>query len=128
MPIYIYEHPETGEHIEVLQSMKEEHTYKDEEGVEWRRVFLSSELNTTGNIDPWNKNDFMNKTAGDSGSMGDLMDRSKDLSEMRAQQNGGVDPVQQKYFEDYKKRRGGKAHPSQKKKTIENKNFKIDFD
>ena len=64
MPIYIYETPrKQGKHIEVLQSMKEEHTYKDEEGVEWRRVFFKLRTKTqTGKYRPLEtKNDFMNK-------------------------------------------------------------------
>tara|TARA_Y100001937_G_scaffold128734_1_gene207401 strand:+ start:717 stop:1103 length:387 start_codon:yes stop_codon:yes gene_type:complete len=128
MPVYIYEHPETGEQVEVVQAMNDEHVYVDQDGVKWKRVFVASQLNTTGNIDPWNKNDFMNKTANDSGNMGDLIDRSRDLSEQRASQNGGVDPVKEKYFKDYAKKRGGKEHPSKKKKTFENKNVKISFD
>jgi hypothetical protein len=89
---------------------------------------VSSQLNTTGNIDPWNKNDFMNKTAMDTGNIADLIDRSEELSHKRAAESGGVDPVKEKYLKQYSKRRGGKGHPSEKKKTFENKDVKIDFD
>ena len=129
MPVYVYQHPNSGEEIEVVQGMNEEHIYVDEHGTEWNRVFFPSELNTTGNIDPWNKNDFMNKTAADGGNLGDLMDRSKELSSRRASENGGIDPVKEKYFKDYAKRRGGKKHPEQnKKKSSEGKGWKINYD
>ena len=41
MPLYSYEHPNTGEITEVFQGMKEPHQYIDEDGVEWKRVFTS---------------------------------------------------------------------------------------
>ena len=35
MPCYVFEHPKTGQTIEVIQSVKEEHVYVDEDGTEW---------------------------------------------------------------------------------------------
>ena len=46
----------------------------------------------------------------------------------RAEQNNGVDPVKQKYFENYSKKRGGQLHPEQRKKTFESKNVRVDYD
>jgi predicted nucleic acid-binding Zn ribbon protein len=68
MPIYIYQHPVTEELVEVVQSMSEDHIYFDENGLEWKRVFVSSQLNTQGTIDHWSSNDFVNKTANTKGS------------------------------------------------------------
>ena len=126
--MYIFQHPETGEEIEVFFGMNDDKKYTDKEGVEWKRVFLSSQLSTEGSIDPWNNADFVNKTANKKGSYGDILDLSKELSEKRASQNNGKDPVKEKYFKNYSKERGGKKHPAQMKKSFENKNFKIDFD
>jgi len=118
MPIYLYEHPETEKVIEIIQGMNDEHIYIDEKGVEWKRVFLSSQLKTESSIDHWNSNDFVEKTRGMKGSYGDMLDRSAELSEKRAKDHGGVDPLRKKYFEDYSKKRGGAKHikdPSRKK-------------
>ena len=41
MPLYTYEHPETEEQIDLIQSMNEEHVYIDSKGVEWKRVFYA---------------------------------------------------------------------------------------
>ncbi len=128
MPIYIYENPKTKEVIEVFQSMDEKHTYVDKNGVKWDRVFLPSQLKTEASIDPWNANDFVEKTKNVKGSYGDMLDRSSELSEKRAEKNGGVDPIKKKYFEDYSKKRGGAKHSADRPKTIETKNVKIDFD
>ena len=39
MPLYVFQHPKTKETIEVLQSMKDDHVYTDENGVAWDRVW-----------------------------------------------------------------------------------------
>ena len=127
MPIYVYQNPETEEYVEVVQSMSEKHVYFDDDGVEWKRVFLPSQLNTEATIDPWSQKDFVEKTRYTKDTYGGMSDRSAELSEKRAEQNGGIDPVKQKYFKDYSKKRGGAKHPADKKKSIENKNFKIEF-
>lgn len=125
MPLYIYQNPETEEVIEVLQSMNEDHVYSDNSGLEWRRIYTTSQLNTVGSFDPWSPNDFANKVS-DSDTEGDRQDRSAELSNERANQNGGVDPVKEKYFKEYSKKRGGAKHPKDKK-VIETKNFKIEI-
>ena len=128
MPIYIYQNPITEEVIEVVQSMSEDHIYFDESGLKWKRVFVGSQLNTNATIDHWSSNDFVNKTANTKGSYGDLMDRSAELSEKRAKENGGVDPVKQNYFNNYSNSRKGTLHPKDpRKKKKGNDNIQINF-
>ena len=128
MPIYIFSNPETKELKEVFFHMDDEKKYIDEQGLEWDRELSSPQLNTQGSIDPWSNNDFVNKTADMKGTVGDLLDKSSELSNQRAQENGGVDPLKKKYYENYSKERKGAKHLDQVKKTYENKNVKIEFD
>lgn len=128
MPIYIFSNPETKELKEVFFHMDDEKKYIDEQGLEWDRELSSPQLNTQGSIDPWNNNDFVNKTADMKGTVGDLLDKSSELSNQRAQENGGVDPLKKKYYENYSKERKGAKHLDQVRKTYENKNVKIEFD
>ncbi len=128
MPIYIFSNPETKELKEVFFHMDDEKKYIDEQGLEWDRELSSPQLNTQGSIDPWNNNDFVNKTADMKGTVGDLLDKSSELSNQRAKENGGVDPLRKKYYENYSKDRNGAKHLDQVKKTYENKNVKIEFD
>ena len=107
--------------------MDDEKKYTDDDGVVWSREFHSPQLNTQGSIDPWSNADFVNKT-NKGGTVGDLLDRSSDLSKQRAEQNGGVDPVKEKYYKDYAKKRRGQKHPDKMPKTFEDKNIKIDLD
>jgi hypothetical protein len=48
--------------------------------------------------------------------MGDMLDKSQELSQKRADKNGGVDPVKDKFFKDYSAQRKGAKHPDEKKK------------
>ncbi len=129
MPIYIYKHPTEEEYEEVVQSMNDPHTYS-KDGVEWERVFFAPNMAISASDDPFSANNYVEKTANMKGTVGDLLDYSAELSEKRAEINGGVDPVKEKALKDYSKLTGGKKHPSQlgQKKTFENKNIKVDFD
>jgi hypothetical protein len=43
--------------------------------------------------------------------MGDLWDRSQELSDKRKKLYSGEDPVKKKYYKDWSKKRKGKVHP-----------------
>jgi hypothetical protein len=119
MPIYLYQHPIEEDMIEVVQGMDDEHVYVDEYGVKWNRVFTSPNASIDNKIDPFNKNKFVEKTGNMKGSVGDIWDKSAELSAQRAKVYGGEDPVQKKHFDDYAKKRGGKRHPKEAaQKTI----------
>ena len=128
MPIYIYHNEEKDEYREIYQSMTEEHVYCGENGDEdgWKRVFTVPNASIDAQVDPFSSKEFVQKTGNKKGTYGDLIDRSKEMSEKRAQLNGGVDPVKQKYFEQYSKERRGAKHPEQLK-SYESKNVKIDY-
>ena len=113
MPLYTYEHPETEETIDVIQGMNDEHKYIDEDGVKWKRVFYSPEASIDSSIDPFSAQSFRDKTDSTKGTMGDIMDKSKELSQKRKDKLG-YDPVQQKYFQNYSKKRRGIKHPLDK--------------
>lgn len=110
MPLYIYTNEETGEVKEVLQSMNEEHTY-EENGVKWKRIWTIPQGSIDANIDPFSLTQFKEKT-NKKDSVGSLIDRAKELSEKRAAKSGGKDPLKQKWFKDYSKKRHGKRHPA----------------
>jgi len=129
MPIYVYKHPEKEEYEEIIQTMNEPHTFS-REGVEWERVFLAPNAAISASDDPFNGNNYVEKTANMKGTVGDLLDYSAELSQKRADLNGGVDPVKQKALQNYSEKTGGKEHPSMlgKKKSFGNKDVKVDFD
>jgi hypothetical protein len=129
MPIYIYKHPEREEYTEVLQTMAEDHVYFDSEGLEWKRVFTIPNMAVDSQIDPHSQKEFIDKTSNKKGSLGDMMDYSKELSQARSEKNGGIDPVKEKYYDEYAAKRKGAKHIDQMKSDLKkNKQVNIDFD
>ena len=109
MPLYTYEHPETGETIDVLEKMNDAHVYIGEGEVEWKRIFYAPNANVDSQGDPFSSTAFVDKTGASKGTYGELMDRSRDMSEKRKDKLG-YDPVQKKYFKEYSKTRNGTKH------------------
>ena len=107
--IYLYEHPLTKEIKEVYQRIQDSHIYVDEGGVSWNRVFTVPCANIDTEIDAFSQQQFVEKTGRKKGTIGDLMDKSKELSEKR-RKSRGQDPVSKKFFEQYAKERNGKKH------------------
>lgn len=128
MPLYVYQHPETEEHVEIFQGMNDKHEYIDDEGTSWKRVFLAPNMTLDTDIDPFSQADFVRTTGNKKGTMGEMMDLSKDLSRQRAEKNGGVDPIKEKGYKAYEKKTG-KPHPKSKPHapSYEGKNFKVDY-
>ena len=107
--LYIFEHPDTGEIVEVIQRMKDKHEYVDEEGTEWKRVFTSPGATIDTQVDPFSNTQFVDKTRGKGMTMGQLWDESAEASRKR-EKTLGKDPVKEKYFKNYSKNRNGMKH------------------
>ena len=127
MPLYTFKHPENDEYVEVVQRMNDEHSYVDPDGLKWKRVFHVPQMAMATKIDPFSQAQFVRSGDGKNDTIGDMWDRSKEMSERRAEQNGGVDPVREKALKDYSKERGGAKHPSEFKKKIVTKDVTVDF-
>jgi hypothetical protein len=128
MPIYIYKHPEEEDYKEVFQKMNDSHEYFDSDGLEWKRVFTVPNASIDSHIDPHSQKEFVDKTSSKKGTVGDMMNHSKEMSEMRAESNGGVDPVKEKYYKDYSAKRNGAKHFAEvKEKANQNKQISVDF-
>jgi hypothetical protein len=125
MPLYVYQNPVTDEYIEVLQGMNDEHVYIDSEGLEWRRIFFVPNANFDTEVDPYNKSDFMKATENKKGTIGEMMEYSRELSEKRAEKDG-KDPVKEKYYKEYEKKNHMK-HPA-RAKVYESKNVRVEYD
>ena len=126
MPLYTYQNPQTGETIDLIQTMNEEHSYTDKNGLQWKRVFQVPNAAVDSQIDANNPLAFVDATRNKKGTYGDLLDKSAELSEKRAKTYGGEDPIKQKFFKDYSANRKGAIHPDQKK-TYESKRVKVEY-
>lgn len=129
MAIYVYKHPDTDERREVIQGMNDEHIYIDEFGVEWGRVWLSPNAAIDSSIDPFSKQQYIDATYNKKGTVGNMMDYSAELSAQRAEKAGGLDPIKEKFYNNYAKERNGTEHPNRiKEKGYESKDVKVDYD
>ena len=111
MPLYEFQHPETGEIIEVVQKMKDPHVYETD-GVEWKRVWKSPNASIDTEMDPYSESYFMRCTAKKGMTYGDMADLSTQLSQKRERNQDG-DHIKRKAVNKYEKKTG-KAHPNKK--------------
>ena len=117
MPIYMFQNPNSGETIELVQKMKDEHIYIDENGLQWNRVFSvpNAAIDTVLNADT-SAADWMRKTQNKNWTLGDAWDTSAELSRQR-EKKMGKDPLKEKNLKDYSKKRNGMKHDSIKQST-----------
>ena len=93
--------------------MSEKHEF-EKDGVKWNRLFTPPQMNFDVRVDPYSPKDF-NRVTEKKGTIGDLWDRSAELSHDRASKNGGIDPIKQEFFKKYSDERGGTKHQEQLK-------------
>lgn len=123
MPIYIFQNPETEELIEVLQKMDEDHKYIDEHGLEYTRLYTIPNYSIDSRIDPFSSKEFAEKTRNKKGTIGDLLNESKELSEKRGGQSN--DPILKNFLSSYEKEKGVKHSSEVKKEKIQKANKKL---
>lgn len=129
MPLYLYQNSKTEEVFEVVQTMKEEHRFFDPKtGDLCRRIWTvpNASVDSLSNTNPFDIRSHVEKTGKMKGTVGDLWDASKEMSERRAEKIGGEDPVKRKYFDNYEKKNNTK-HFYDKPSKIETKNAVIDY-
>ena len=117
MPVYTYINPEDPKDIvEIVQSMSDTHEY-EKDGVKWDRMWEKTKFNREGSskIDAFDKKRFVDKTGKMTGTYGDVLDYSKELSEERKSKMG-YDHEQKKFFKNFEKEKGYKHHKARPKK------------
>lgn len=116
MPLYLFRNPKTNKIIQVFQEMNAEHTYS-ENGILFERVFTVPNTAIDSEINPDSATQFVEKTGKMKGTLGEIWDYSKELSEKRIREKGH-DPVREKAENNYSKKRKGlkykeKINPSE---------------
>ena len=107
MPTYIYQNPKTGEIIEICQSINDEHKYIDAKKLEWNRVFTPLQINADLLNPLSSEKEFVQYTKNRKGTIGDLWDKSRELSEKR-QKAYGKDPVKESFMKKWSSKRRNK--------------------
>jgi hypothetical protein len=120
MPIYSYIDDDTGEIHDVVQGMNDPHEHYIN-GKKLRRIFYVPNASIDTNVT--SEAAFVEKTAKMRGTIGDIQDYSKELSEKRG---GFNDPIRQQYYKDYSSKRKGAKHPDIIKKQRKNRIKKLE--
>ena len=111
MPLYTFQHPKTEETRDVFFGMTDEKNYIDENGIKWDRVFYPPTFAFDTKIDPHDENAFKKKTER-GGTMGDLFDLSKELSDRRGGEQN--DEIKIKHEQNKNKKLNDKARDNLK--------------
>lgn len=117
MPNYPYISQSTGEERDFFYRMKDvpaSNVLIEADGQKWKRQMVASQLAVAGlkPIDPHSPKQFVEKTGAMKGTVGDMWDLSKELSEKRAAKDG-TDKVKETYYKNYSKNRRGTPHMKQ---------------
>lgn len=118
MPLYLFQNPDNLEVKEIFFHMNDEKRYQ-ENGILWKRIYTKPQMMIDAIVDPFSAKDFIKATGKGKGTIGELMDRSKELSEKRKEKEG-IDPVKEKIYDEYKKKTG-KDHVEKKKEIAKEK-------
>ena len=121
MPVYDFQ-AQDGEVISVLvllgESDEARHTQKVGDKV-YKRIYAAPlAAKDTRSVDGTQK-DFDRMVTGKKITVGDAWATAKDLSQQRADKNGGKDPVQEQFYKDYEKKTGGKHIDVKKREAME---------
>lgn len=125
MPLYSFLNPKTQESKEIFFHMNEEKIYKDENGLEWTRIWTVPQASFSTILDPFSQQQFIDKTGRGNDTVGSLWDRSAELSAKRAEICGGKDEVKQKFYDNYAATRKGKRNIKEIKEKIDKATFTI---
>jgi hypothetical protein len=127
MPIYIFKHPKKEQYKEVFQEMNAEHVFFDEGGIKWNRVYTVPNFSIDARVDPYNIKELAEKTRNKKGTLGEMVDYAKEMSERRGGEEH--DPIVKKRNMEYKKK-NGVEHPSEKiirsKKKLKNLGIRVE--
>lgn len=134
MPLYPFIHEQTNEVHDVTFSMNDTKIYNGPDGTQigqWKRLWgYAPGAAVDTQIDPHSPKDFVKVTNKRGGTVGELWDRAEEMSQRRAEKNGGYDPVKQKYYDQFQKSHAGTKHPQQVKEegVAKLKKLGIDLD
>jgi hypothetical protein len=126
MPLYIFTNETETEYVDVFFHMNDEKKFVGPDKKEWRRVYTVPTASVDNRIDPFSKQDFVEKTGRKKGTYGNLLDAAKEASILRTEK-AGKDFVKEKWLGDYKKTNNVDYFDSSKDKVIKKNGVTIDF-
>lgn len=119
MPVHEFVNESTGKTVEVyvpINAPTSEHHTQMIEGVAYKRVYSAPLAAVDTSHGDATKEDFKRLTTNKKGlTVGQMWEMSAEMSQHRADKNGGVDTVKESFYKNYEKE-VGKPHPDIEKK------------
>jgi len=123
-PQYSFEN-EKGEVIDVVLGIHDDHSSIEKDGIEYKRVFTPPNVATDTNWNAEDSRDFVNKSSLKKGNLGNLWEKSQELS-MKREKIYGEDKFKKQSIEENRKLRGGRLTPQELRETRQ-KGIEIDL-
>lgn len=127
MPVYDYADEATGKVISVLVRLDEPDEARRvqiQDGITYKRIYsapLAAVDTAKGSL---SQEDFNRVTQNKNLKVGDFWDISREMSQDRADRNGGYDPVKEKFYEKHLKEYG-KPHKDVIDRNVRAKTAKV---
>lgn len=124
MPVYDFHHAETNHTISVLVPLTatdKERAQQVQDGKVYKRVYAAPLAAKDLNPKDGTLSDYRRTTGEKNLTVGEAWEASREMSERRAAQHGGKDPVKEQFYRDYEKTNHGK-HPDVKKREAQEAN------
>lgn len=128
MPCFDFIHEKSGHVISVLVTLSEpiksfhEQIVTNEETGEirvYKRVYAAPLAAKDTKRKQGSKDDYKRVTGDKKLTVGEMWEISKEMSQERADKNGGTDPVNEQFYKDYEKKMGGKHIDVKKREAME---------
>lgn len=127
MPVYDYFSEQTGKTVSVLVRLDEPDLARQvqvQDGVTYRRVYSAPAAARDMSKGSLSQADFNRCADGKNLKVGDLWAMSQEMSQERANKNGGRDPVKEKMYDKHLKEYG-KPHTDVIHRNVKEKTAKI---
>jgi hypothetical protein len=127
MPVYDYADPATGKIISVLVTLTEPDSARHtqvQDGVTYNRIYSAPLAAMDTQKGSMTQQDFNRVTQNKNLKVGDFWEISKEMSQDRADKNGGYDPVKEKFCEKHQKEYG-KPHKDVIDRNVRQKTAKV---
>lgn len=121
-PVFDFQHETTGEIISVLVKHTEPDHLRHEQTVDgkiYKRVYSAPTTAKDTKTGDCTLNDFSRVTEGKNLTVGQMWKISEEMSKARADKNGGLDPVKEKFYKDFEKKNGKKHEDVIRRERVE---------
>jgi hypothetical protein len=127
MPVFDFADEATGKTISVLVTLAEPDSARHTQvvdGTTYKRVYSAPLAAVDTQKGALTQNDFNRVTTNKNLKVGDMWNIAQEMSQDRADKNGGYDPVREKFYEKHQKE-FGKPHKDAIDRNVREKTAKV---